>query len=154
MNDNARTLFELLPAIHRIRDAELAKSHGLARGPLEELMAVLTEQIAIAEESLDQCYDDLFIETCADWVVPYLGDLLGVTMLHTRITSYNVCYTKLLRAFMPGENPGDPPTPLTDPLPDADTGAIHPITEIQWHADDALPFALCLSAETDRNNFV
>jgi hypothetical protein len=83
MNDNARTLFELLPAIHRIRDAELAKSQGLARGPLEELMAVLAEQIAIAEESLDQCYDDLFIETCADWVVPYIGDLIGYRSLHS-----------------------------------------------------------------------
>lgn len=33
--------------------------------------------------------------------------------------------------------------PLVDPLDDS------PITEIRWHADDALPFALCLSAETD-----
>lgn len=83
MNDNARSLFELLPAIHRIRDAELAKSQGLARGPLEELMAVLAEQIAIASESLDQCDDDLFIETCADWVVPYIGDLIGYRSLHS-----------------------------------------------------------------------
>lgn len=57
-----------------------------------------------------------------------------------------------VQAFMPGENPGDPPAPLTDPLPDAVTGEIHPITEIQWHADDALPFALCLSAETDASH--
>jgi hypothetical protein len=83
MNDNARTLFELLPAIHRIRDAELARAQGLARGPLEELMAVLAEQLEIAEESLEQCYDDLFIETCADWVVPYIGDLIGYRSLHS-----------------------------------------------------------------------
>lgn len=33
--------------------------------------------------------------------------------------------------------------PLNDPLDDT------PITEIRWHANDALPFPLCLSAETD-----
>jgi hypothetical protein len=36
-----------------------------------------------------------------------------------------------------------PPKPLTDPL----TG--QPVTEIEWHNDDALPFALCISALTD-----
>jgi hypothetical protein len=80
---DARSLFELLPAIHRIRDAELARAGGLARGPLEELMTVLAEQIAVADESLDQFHDDLFIETCADWVVPYLGDLIGYRGLHS-----------------------------------------------------------------------
>ncbi|NJP11716.1 MAG: hypothetical protein HC866_21450, partial [Leptolyngbyaceae cyanobacterium RU_5_1] len=34
------------------------------------------------EEDLAQLYDDQFIETCADWVVPYIGDLIGVRTLH------------------------------------------------------------------------
>ncbi|WP_028470000.1 hypothetical protein [Neptunomonas japonica] len=83
MSFDAQKLFELLPAIHRIRDAELAKSLGLERGPLEELVVVLAEQIDVAEESLDQLYDDLFIETCADWIVPYIGDLIGYHSLHS-----------------------------------------------------------------------
>ncbi len=29
------------------------------------------------EENLDQLYSDQFIETCAEWVVPYVGDLTG-----------------------------------------------------------------------------
>jgi len=100
--DNARDLFELLPAIHRIRDAELAEAQGLERGPLEELMTILSEQIEIAEESLAQCYDDLFIETCADWVVPYIGDLIGNQSLHsdaTRVASprAEVAHTIALR---------------------------------------------------------
>lgn len=33
--------------------------------------------------------------------------------------------------------------PLLDPLDDSE------ITEIAWHADDALPFSLCISSETD-----
>lgn len=85
MNPDARTLFELLPAIHRIRDAELARANGTERGPLEELLTVFAEQIGVAQENLDQLYDDLFIETCADWVVPYIGDLIGYQPLHGEV---------------------------------------------------------------------
>lgn len=48
------------------------------RGPLKALLSVLAEQAEVLEENLDQLYDDLFIETCAEWVVPYIGDLIGV----------------------------------------------------------------------------
>ena len=47
------------------------------RGPLKALLSVIAEQAAVLEENLDQLYDDLFIETCAEWVVPYIGDLVG-----------------------------------------------------------------------------
>jgi len=83
----AKTLFELLPAIHRIRDAEIAQAEGLERGPLEELIAVFAEQVGIAQENLEQLYDDLFIETCADWVVAYIGDLIGYEPLHQVVPS-------------------------------------------------------------------
>lgn len=36
--------------------------------------------------------------------------------------------------------------PLTDPLDDTE------ITEIRWHADDVLPFPLCISSETDEDH--
>ena len=74
MSFNLDTLVELLPAIYRIRDAE----HG---GPLEALLGVIAEQVAVLEENLDQLYDDQFIETCAEWVVPYIGDALGMHTL-------------------------------------------------------------------------
>lgn len=47
------------------------------RGPLKALFAILAEQVAVLEEDLAQLYDDQFIETCAEWVVPYIGDLVG-----------------------------------------------------------------------------
>jgi hypothetical protein len=71
----AKRLYELLPAIHRIRDAEQGY-------PLLELLAVIAEQVAAMEENLDQLYDDQFIETCAPWVAPYIGDLIGYRTLH------------------------------------------------------------------------
>jgi hypothetical protein len=76
------TLFELLPAVHRIRDAALAETAGLSRGPQEELLALFADEISTVEENLEQLYDDLFIETCADWVTPYIGDLIGYRPLH------------------------------------------------------------------------
>ena len=63
-------LYELLPAFYRMRDAATG-------APLQSLFAVIAEQLAVLEEDLEQRYDDHFIETCADWVVPYIGALVG-----------------------------------------------------------------------------
>ena len=38
---------------------------------------VIQEQLRVVAEDLDQLYDDQFIETCAPWVIPYIGDLIG-----------------------------------------------------------------------------
>jgi hypothetical protein len=48
-----------------------------SRGPLQSLLLVIQEQVSILAADLDQLYDDQFIETCAPWVIPYLGDLIG-----------------------------------------------------------------------------
>lgn len=76
MTPDAEKLYALLPAVYRLRD------HGQG-GPLKELIAVLAEQIAVVQEGIDQAYDDLFIETCAEWVVPYIGDLIGARLVHS-----------------------------------------------------------------------
>src|SRR5262245_20963487 len=54
-----------------------ALSAKMLRGPLHSLLLVIQEQLAIFAEDLDQLYDDQFIETCAQWVIPYIGDLIG-----------------------------------------------------------------------------
>jgi hypothetical protein len=69
-------LFDLLPALYRLRDAQLAPAAG-EMGPLQSLLSIVEEQIAILEENIAQLYDDLFIETCTPWVVPYIGNLIG-----------------------------------------------------------------------------
>lgn len=68
---SAPQLWELLPALHRVRDAEQG-------GALEALTAVMQREVDRLHDDVEQLYDDWFIETCQDWVVPYLGDLLGV----------------------------------------------------------------------------
>jgi hypothetical protein len=107
---DGQTLFNLLPALYRLKDAGIAQSQNLltpaesaqlaalqslstlnvvqqgqldsllakaTRGPLQSLLMLIAEQIAAVEGDLDQLYDDQFIETCAPWVIPYIGDLIG-----------------------------------------------------------------------------
>ena len=66
MSAENRTLYDLLPTIHRLRDAE-------NNDELKSYLSVFEEQIAILQENIDQLYDDQFIETCAEWAVPYLS---------------------------------------------------------------------------------
>ena len=70
MNFDAERLYNLLPAIYRIRDAEQGE-------PLRALIEAIAPEVAVLEEDLAQLYDDQFIETCAEWVIPYIGDLVG-----------------------------------------------------------------------------
>jgi hypothetical protein len=70
-------LYTLLPAEYRLQDSRNS-------GALRELVSVIAEQIAAVQEGIEQAYDDLFIETCASWVIPYIGDLIGAPLLHNR----------------------------------------------------------------------
>jgi len=72
---DAGRIYNLLPAIYRLRDADQG-------GPLKQLLAVVAEQVAVIEEDLAQLYDDQFIETAADWAIPYIGDLIGYRALN------------------------------------------------------------------------
>lgn len=76
MSYDTQKLYDLLPAIYRVRDAD-------ERGALRELLSVIAREMGVLEESLAQLYDDQFIETCAEWVIPYIGDLVGCRALHT-----------------------------------------------------------------------
>jgi hypothetical protein len=63
-------LYELLPVIYRQRDLEVGT-------PLQQLLGVIAEQVDLVENDIAQLYENWFIETCEDWVVPYIGDLIG-----------------------------------------------------------------------------
>ena len=105
------SLFQLVPAVYRLRDAQIAASMQLLtpaeqalllslqtsstpltlaqqseldvlvaksqRGPLQSLVMIIEEQLQAFAADLDQLYDDQFIETCAPWVIPYIGELIG-----------------------------------------------------------------------------
>lgn len=91
------TLYDLLPRIYQRRDAD-------AGYPLRALLAVIEEQREILSGAIDQLYDDWFIETCQDWLVPYLGELAGYRPLHgyeEALGSGTPEAARLLRAIAP-----------------------------------------------------
>lgn len=98
MSFDLKRLYELLPALYRIRDAELGQKTSVSdeervfdvssndpdrkiNRPLEALFSIIAGEIAVIEENLEQLYNDQFIETCAEWVVPYIGNLVGTRNL-------------------------------------------------------------------------
>ncbi|HVT57249.1 MAG TPA: hypothetical protein VHR45_02525 [Thermoanaerobaculia bacterium] len=75
MSGRQDRLYQLLPSIYRQRDAE----QGF---PLQALLQVIAEQVNAVEDDIAQLYENWFIETCQDWVVPYIGDLVGYRPVH------------------------------------------------------------------------
>jgi len=72
---DAERLYALLPAVYRVRDAEQGY-------PLRALVGLVAHEFEALEEDVHQLHDDQFIETCAEWVAPYIGDLIGYRPLH------------------------------------------------------------------------
>jgi hypothetical protein len=79
MTSKMKPMYELLPTVYRLRDMPV-DTHGNRQ--LESLLAILSQQTELLAEDLEQLWDDQFIETCAGWVVPYIGDLIGYRTLH------------------------------------------------------------------------
>jgi hypothetical protein len=63
-------LFELLPALYREKDAAEGNQ-------LRALLRIVNEQAEALEADIDGLWNDLFIETCSEWAIPYIGDLIG-----------------------------------------------------------------------------
>src|SRR5438128_9451487 len=74
VEDYAQRLYSRVPAHYRVYDAELGQ-------PLLALLRVVGEQVSNVRQDLDALWDNFFIETCDDWVVPYIGALLGTNLL-------------------------------------------------------------------------
>lgn len=74
----AQRLWALLPEVYRTDDTDTSGTPG----PLQELLNRLGAQTAVVRRSLDRLWADQSIETCDDWVIPYIGDLLGTNLIN------------------------------------------------------------------------
>jgi hypothetical protein len=72
---NVDRLYELLPFVYRQRDVDQGY-------PLRALLRVIAEQVEVVEDDIAQLYENWFVETCQDWVVPYIGALVGYRPVH------------------------------------------------------------------------
>ena len=72
----AEKLWAMLPEHYREQDG-LAQPPGVLRGFIE----VLAQQAATLRRSNDRLWDDQFIDLCADWAVPYIGELVATRLV-------------------------------------------------------------------------
>jgi len=73
----AEKLWAMLPALYRAEDTEVFG----ANGPLRELVNRIGGQAAVVRRGIDRLWEDQGIETCDDWVIAYLGDLLATNLV-------------------------------------------------------------------------
>jgi hypothetical protein len=80
----ADKLWNLLPAIYRTLDTDqfnVGDSNVQGNGPLRELVNRIGAQAAIVRRSIDRLWEDQSIESCDDWVISYIGDLLATNLV-------------------------------------------------------------------------
>ena len=70
-------LWSLLPEVYRAEDS----TDTTQDGPLRELVQRIGVQAAILRRSIDRMWEDQSIETCDDWVIAYVGDLLATNLV-------------------------------------------------------------------------
>lgn len=70
-------LWQLLPGVYRNLDGGTAT----VPGPLQELLNRIGAETATVRRSIDRLWENQSIETCDDWVVPYIGDLLATRLV-------------------------------------------------------------------------
>lgn len=76
--DYRELLYRLLPGVYRSRDSA---------GELERFTGVFGHALERLRGNIDQLYRDLFIDSCQDWVIPYLGDLIDANLVFQRDAS-------------------------------------------------------------------
>jgi hypothetical protein len=69
-------LFDRLPEIYRARDAEQVPAN-----PLRAYLGAFEVAFGALHADIAQLYENLFIDTCDDWVIPYVADLVGTSHL-------------------------------------------------------------------------
>jgi hypothetical protein len=73
----ADKLWNLLPAIYRALDTDQLD----ANGPLREMVNRIGATSAVLRQSIDRLWENQSIETCDDWAIPYIAELVGTRLV-------------------------------------------------------------------------
>jgi hypothetical protein len=76
-------LWKLIPAVYRTLDSTPDDPADLTEraGPLREMVNRIAAQAAVIRRSMDRMWEDQSIETCDDWLIPYIGDLVATNLV-------------------------------------------------------------------------
>jgi hypothetical protein len=72
-------IYGLFPSNYHLQDLQHQTSDG--HRPLQDLVAIMEETLKILESNIEGLYENWFIETCNEWVAPYIGDLVDADLL-------------------------------------------------------------------------
>lgn len=75
-------LYNLIPEIYRKKDFD--------KKELASFLKIIGEQAGVLRQNMDDLWYDFFIETCHDWVIPYIGDLLGTNLIFNDVARNKV----------------------------------------------------------------
>jgi hypothetical protein len=76
MTNKRVPLYERLPEIYRIKDEEVSPPYQL-----KNYLELVEDAYGEIHKNITALYNDFFIATADDWVIPYIGDLLGTSHL-------------------------------------------------------------------------
>ena len=74
----ADKLWNLLPAVYRAQDTDQFGTNG----PLRELVNRIGATAATLRRSMDRLWEDQSIESCDDWLIPYIAQLLDTKLVY------------------------------------------------------------------------
>jgi hypothetical protein len=73
----AAKLWSLVPELYRSADSPVLDEPG----PLQELLTRIAGQVAVVRRGIDRLWEDQSIESCDDWVIAYLADLVATNLV-------------------------------------------------------------------------
>lgn len=94
---NPDRLYALLPEMYRDADA----GQGF---PLRALLHLIGGQVELVRGDIQQLWDNFFAETCQQWAIPYIGDLVSNKALHDIDLAQDETTAKSLFTDLAGPN--------------------------------------------------
>ena len=85
-------LYQLLPAVYKLRDADEGFS-------LQGLVEVVQHEVDVVAGNIDQAYNNLFVETCEPWAIPYLAGIVGIRRNNLNIILISLIISLPFAAF-------------------------------------------------------
>lgn len=77
----AKLLYDAIPALYKLEDERARFRNPPELAELESFIKILAAPLAIARQSIEELYGDLFIDSAQDWVLPYLAQMVGTRLV-------------------------------------------------------------------------
>lgn len=76
----AEFLYAHLPELYRVRDLPQAVPVGRVK-PLESFVGLMASPLAVLRQNIEELHSDLFIDSADDWVLPFLAEMVGTSLV-------------------------------------------------------------------------